>query len=230
MKQCVLCVAGAAALLLSCRLWVPRTVDGPRHAPGLFAVDERTISGDAHFCDGYAAINHDSTVNVVVEIPTGTTQKWEVDKETGMLQWELQDGTLRVVRYLGYPGNYGMVPRTLLDAKHGGDGDPLDVVVLGEAVPRGTVLKVRVIGLVQMVDNGEQDDKIIAVVPGAAFGELQSAEELDSAYAGVSTILATWFANYKGAGRIRVRGFVGRDSARAVLNAATAAYVNARGE
>ena len=74
----------------------------------------------------------------MIEIPTGTTAKWEVVKPSGELRWEFDQGRPRVVRYLGYPGNYGMIPRTLLPKEEGGDGDPLDVVVLGPAVPRGS--------------------------------------------------------------------------------------------
>ena len=55
--------------------------------------------------------------------------------------WEFKDGKPRIVKYLGYPGNYGMVPKTLLPENLGGDGDPLDVIVLGPQVERGSVIK-----------------------------------------------------------------------------------------
>ena len=102
-------------------------------------------------------------VNVVVEVPAGTTGKWEVTKPEGELRWEVRDGKPRVVQYLGYPANYGMIPRTLLPKDLGGDGDPLDVVILGNAVPRGSVIPARLIGVMIMIDAGEQDDKLIAV-------------------------------------------------------------------
>ena len=50
----------------------------------------------------------------MVEIPAGSNDKWEVDKTSGALYWEQEDGKPRVVQYLAYPGNYGMIPRTSL--------------------------------------------------------------------------------------------------------------------
>ncbi|TVQ94516.1 MAG: inorganic diphosphatase, partial [Bacteroidetes bacterium] len=82
----------------------------------------------------------DSLVNIVVEIPAGCNQKWEVNKQTGFLEWErISDDSLRVVRYLPYPANYGMIPRTWLPEAEGGDNDPLDVFLLGERVERGSI-------------------------------------------------------------------------------------------
>jgi len=65
-------------------------------------------------------------INAVIEIPSGTVAKWEVEKSNGSLEWEVVNGKNRVVDYLGYPGNYGMIPQTLLPKELGGDGDPLD--------------------------------------------------------------------------------------------------------
>ena len=72
----------------------------------------------------------------IVEIPAGACEKWEV-KLDGVMRWDMKDGKPRHVKYLGYPCNYGMVPRTMLGKELGGDGDPLDVLMLGPAVPRG---------------------------------------------------------------------------------------------
>jgi inorganic pyrophosphatase len=116
---------------------------GAFHAPGLVALDAHTLKVEKSFLTGHRPINPDGTVNVVGEIPSGTTAKWEVAKPSGELRWELEDGEPRVVGYLGYPGNYGMLPRTLQSKATGGDGDPLDVIVLGPAVARGTVVRAR---------------------------------------------------------------------------------------
>src|SRR5438094_1441461 len=94
------------------------------------------------------------SVHVVVEIPKGSKVKYELDKATGLL---------RVDRVLysavHYPANYGFVPRTYC-----GDGDPLDVLVLGqEDVVPGVLMRARAIGVMRMHDDMGQDDKIIAV-------------------------------------------------------------------
>ena len=91
---------------------------------------------------------------VLVEIPKGSKVKYELDKDTGML---------RVDRILyssiHYPANYGFIPRTL-----GDDGDPLDVLVLmQEPVQPLSLLIVQPIGMMHMVDDGENDEKIICV-------------------------------------------------------------------
>jgi inorganic pyrophosphatase len=93
-------------------------------------------------------------IPVVVEVPKGSKIKYELDKETGLI---------RVDRVLfssvHYPANYGFVPRTFCE-----DHDPLDVLVLGqEPVVPLTVMRAKPIGAMKMLDQGEEDDKIIAV-------------------------------------------------------------------
>lgn len=90
---------------------------------------------------------------VYIEIPIGSKVKYELDKRTGLL---------RVDRVLysavHYPANYGFIPRTYCP-----DEDPLDVLVLGEEVIPGVLLRARAIGVMRMRDDKGQDDKIIAV-------------------------------------------------------------------
>lgn len=92
--------------------------------------------------------------NVLIEIPMNSKIKYELDKETGFLKVD------RILfSSVHYPSNYGFFPRTYAD-----DGDPLDVLVLGQlpVVPL-SVMRVRPIGVIHMLDQGKQDDKIISV-------------------------------------------------------------------
>src|SRR5690554_2291721 len=141
--------------------------------------DEFTIVGHQDLME-MDAFNADGTVRAIVEIPTGTSAKWEVSKDDPeAVYWEYKDGEPRVVNYLGYPGNYGAIPGTALPKELGGDGDPLDVIILGQAVPRGEIVDVRVIGVLKMLDGGEQDDKLIAVLRSEEHtSELQSRPHL----------------------------------------------------
>ena len=83
-------------------------------APSINTIESiQPIVGASHFISGYAP-KVDNDIQVVIEIPTGTTAKWEVDKSDGLLHWQIKNGNPRIVEYLGYPGNYGMIPRTLL--------------------------------------------------------------------------------------------------------------------
>jgi inorganic pyrophosphatase len=92
--------------------------------------------------------------NVVIEIPRGSKVKYELDKKTGLIKVD------RVLySSVVYPHNYGFIPRTLCE-----DNDPMDVLVLmQEPVLPGCFLRAKAIGLMPMIDQGERDDKIIAV-------------------------------------------------------------------
>lgn len=180
---------------------------------------EATKSTFASLIKTTAPINPDSTVNAAIEIPAGTNAKWETDKSTGELVWEQQNGKPRVVQYLPYPANYGMIPNTLLPKEKGGDGDPLDILVLGPAVERGSILKVHVIGVLRLRDTGEQDDKLIGVAPDGPFASLNSMMELETQFPMVAQIIALWFTSYKGPGKIQALGFGEKAEAMGILRA-----------
>lgn len=174
---------------------------------------DELLIGEHHFISGYEPITEDSLVNVVIEIPAGTDAKWEVEKESGHIAWEYRDGKPRVVQYIGYPGNYGMVPRTLA-----GDGDTVDVLVLGAPIERGVIVETRIIGVLEVLDGGEQDDKLIAVSTGSHFDRVNSITELDQHFPGVSAIIEIWFDNYKGPGNsVEILGLYDADRAWEIL-------------
>ncbi|TWV99480.1 inorganic diphosphatase [Chitinophaga pinensis] len=95
-----------------------------------------------------------NVVNAIIEIPKGCRAKYELDKESGLLKL---DRVLYSSVY--YPANYGFIPKTYCD-----DHDPLDILILSQVdvVPM-CLMEAKVIGVMQMIDNGEADDKIIAV-------------------------------------------------------------------
>lgn len=207
----------------------PGLAGGAIMAADTVLVDDQTLAGPWSFIDGYPALNPDGTVNAVIEIPAGHTSKWEVLAEDGLMHWDIEDGRPRMVQYLGYPVNYGMVPGTLLSEALGGDGDPLDILVLGEAIPRGSVVPVRVIALARYTDGGERDDKLVAVRADSPFGELADLAGLEAAFGGIPTIVDTWFLNYKGPGVFEAQGWAEAAVARALLDEAAAAYAEGAG-
>jgi inorganic pyrophosphatase len=196
----------------------------PAVAPGLVADGDQRYVAEFHMWHDVRAQNPDGTINVVVEIPAGTSEKWEVDAEDGSLRWDTVDGAPRVVAYLAYPANYGMVPRTLQSASEGGDGDPLDVFVLGAAVPRGSVVPARLIGVVRLEDSGEIDDKLVAVPRSGPFASVRDIDELEARYPGALEILTLWLGNYKGPGIAMIGAVEGADAAAAALDGAVRAY------
>ena len=174
-------------------------------------------------------ISENGEVNAVIEIPSGTTDKWELDKSTGELRWEIIDEKPRIVNYIGYPGNYGMIPGTILPKEKGGDGDPLDILVLGPPVERGHVLKCKIIGLLYLSDRGEQDDKLIAVSIGSKMYGINSIDELNQVYKGVTEIVELWFTNYKGPGKMESKGFGNKKEAIDIIYLLTGQSANIGG-
>lgn len=98
--------------------------------------------------------NAPNVVNAIIEIPQGSRAKYEIDKASGLLKLD------RVIySSFIYPINYGFIPQTL-----GDDKDPLDILVLSSVqVQPLCLMEARIIGVMQMIDNGDGDDKIIAV-------------------------------------------------------------------
>ncbi|MEM9261460.1 MAG: inorganic diphosphatase, partial [Bacteroidota bacterium] len=96
--------------------------------------------------DAVASIENDA-LNVIVEIPAGTNHKVEYKAGKGFRIDTLGGGLARIVNFLPYPGNYGFVPSTLMDRERGGDGDPLDVLVLCESLPTGTKIATKPIAV-----------------------------------------------------------------------------------
>jgi inorganic pyrophosphatase len=138
---------------------------------------------------------HDSDVDdaqiavafpVVIEIPKGSTNKYELDKQTGLLRL---DRVLHSAVY--YPADYGFIPRTFCD-----DGDPLDALVLcQEPVYPLTIVEARAIGVMRMRDEKGIDDKIVAVsVRDPAFADYRDQSQLP---AHVMRQVRRFFEDYK---------------------------------
>ena len=125
-------------------------------------------------------------VKGIVEISQGSKAKYEVDKKSGLLKLD------RVVfAAFHYPINYGFIPQTL-----GEDGDPLDILVLSQVpIQPLCLVKTKVIGYMEMLDNGEKDEKIIAVAQGdMSFSHINSIEELPENY---KLEMKHFFSEYK---------------------------------
>lgn len=124
--------------------------------------------------------------NALVEIPMGSSVKYELDKKTGLLRL---DRVLYSAVY--YPANYGFIPQTYAE-----DNDPLDVLVLcQERVAPMTLVTARTIGLMTMIDSGKRDHKILAVAVGdPEFNSFRRADELPTHRL---TMLRRFFQDYK---------------------------------
>jgi inorganic pyrophosphatase len=190
------------------------------------------LKGERNFLSGYDPVNVDGTVNVVIEIPAGTTAKYMVDLKSGNIELEQKNGAPRYVQYLGYPCNYGNIPRSVLLKSKGGDGDAVDALVLGPSVPTGSVVRGRAIGMLSLMDTGEKDDKVVVVMENTPFFSVRSIDELDRKFPGVTSILQTWFTSYKGRDKdgklfLSSPGFKGRAETIKFIGDAVLDYENA---
>jgi inorganic pyrophosphatase len=154
-------------------------------------------------------------VNGIIEIPKNCRAKYELDKESGLLMMD------RVLySSINYPHNYGFIPRTYCD-----DDDPLDILVLSqiEVVPM-CLIEAKVIGVMQMLDGGEKDDKIIAVAANdMSVNHLNDISELP---AHAVKELRSFFEDYKKleGKSVVVEEFEGKAVAMEIINTAIADY------
>ena len=125
-------------------------------------------------------------MNVIIEIPKFSKNKYEIDKETGIIALD------RVMHSAqDYPFDYGFVPQTLFD-----DGDALDVVLLTTyPLAPGILVKARPVAIMEMIDGGERDDKVIAVpVDDPRFDEVRDIGDLNKHFIKETT---HFFETYK---------------------------------
>lgn len=148
-------------------------------------------------------------VNGIIEIPKNTKAKYELDKESGLLKLD------RVIySSMHYPANYGFIPQSYCD-----DKDPLDILILSQIkiVPM-CIVPSRVIGVMRMLDNGEADDKIIAVSSGdPSVSHIRDISELPDHFI---SELRNFFEDYKKLENktVVIETFLGREQAMDILN------------
>lgn len=153
----------------------------------------------------------------VIEIPKGSNKKYELDKETGLL-------SLDRILYTSthYPANYGFIPRT-----YGDDQDPLDVLLLcSQSIEPMTLVRAYPIGMISMMDNGRNDEKIIAIpFSDPTYNHYTSIDQLP---AHIFDEMRHFFTVYKNLENkdTAVKEVCGRDDAIKVIKAAIDSYID----
>ena len=146
-------------------------------------------------------------INVVIEIPNGSNIKYEIDKDNGIL---FVDRKLFTAMF--YPCNYGFIPSTLE-----GDGDPVDVLVLGEfAVVPLSILRAIPVGILLTEDEEGQDSKIIAIPISKIDSSFSSINDVDDIPESLKKQIEHFFAHYKeleGGKYVRITGWGNREMA-----------------
>ncbi len=176
-------------------------------------------------------------VNAYIELTPFDRVKYELDKQTGYLRVDRPNRTSSFP-----PTLYGFIPRTfcgkrvqsLMPGASAGDGDPLDICVISERPieKSGIILKARVLGGLPMLDDGEADDKIIAVLDSDAMWN--DANDVDELPKVMVDRLRHYFGTYKMLSpeepRVRIDGVYSREHAFEVIAAAIADYQEEFGE
>ncbi|MEJ4098892.1 inorganic diphosphatase [Corynebacterium mastitidis] len=148
------------------------------------------------------------SVEVTVEIPKGSRNKYEVDHETGKVYLD---------RYLftpmAYPADYGFIEGTL-----GEDGDPLDaLVLLPESVLPGVIVKARPVGVFKMTDEAGGDDKLLCVLDDVRYEQYQDIEDVSEF---TRSEIEHFFVHYKDlepGKEVHGSGWAGKDEAEKIL-------------
>ena len=159
--------------------------------------------------------NAPNVVKAMIEIPQGSRTKYEIDKTTGLLKLD------RVIHSsFHYPVNYGFIPQTL-----GLDNDPLDILVLcSQSIQPLCLVEATVIGNMQMIDTGEQDDKIIAVATkDPSVNHITDIEELPKHF---FNELKHYFEQYKVLENkeVKIDNFQNKEAAFRIINEAIKLY------
>lgn len=159
--------------------------------------------------------NPPERLNVIIEIPQGSQNKYELDKKNGVFKLD------RVLfSAVHYPGDYGIIPQTL--AK---DGDPLDALVLiTYPTYPGVLIESRPIGVLRMIDGNREDDKILVVpVKDTRFSAISGINDIEDA---ILNEIAHFFSIYKQleGRKVEIRGWEGTDSAHRIIDESIEAY------
>ncbi len=158
-------------------------------------------------------------MNVIVEIPKFSKNKYEIDKETGIIALDRVMHTAQ-----DYPFDYGFVPQTLFD-----DGDALDVVLLTTyPLMPGILVKARPVAIMEMTDGGDRDDKIVAVpVDDPRFSEVKDLADLNQHFI---KEMSHFFETYKKIQNkeVTVGSWHGKDVAMTAFAKSVEAYIEDR--
>lgn len=155
------------------------------------------------------------SVNVIIEIPKGSQNKYEIDKKRNVIRLD------RVLfSPLHYPGDYGIIPQTLAE-----DGDPLDALIL-VTFPNypGILVEARPIGLLRMRDNGQPDDKVLCVPKRDP--RYESVQDINNLEKHILKEIAHFFDAYKELEEkeVKIEGWGGAEEAKDLVKRAVEAY------
>lgn len=161
------------------------------------------------------------TVRMIVEIPKNSSNKYEYDGELGIFRLDRA-----LYSPMHYPGDYGFIPGTLAE-----DNDPLDVLaIVAEPSFTGCMISVRPVGVLEMVDSGEPDQKVLAVpIRNPRYDQIHTTDQV---FPHTLREIEYFFSIYKEleGKRTEMRGWRGPREAREIIRLSRQRYLQVRGE
>jgi inorganic pyrophosphatase len=161
--------------------------------------------------------NAPEEITAFIEVSKGSMLKYELDKKSGFIKLD------RVLySAVHYPGDYGFIPQTISE-----DGDPTDVIIINNfAINPGTLVTVRPIGILEMIDGGERDEKIICVPAPSVDPRFAKRFDIEDFSEHVILEIKHFFETYKQlqGKEVEIRGVAGNEAAKKAIQEAIALY------
>ncbi len=156
-------------------------------------------------------------INAIIETPKGSGNKYEIDKETGLIKLDRANYSAAT-----FPVEYGFAPQTLWE-----DGDALDIIVLATfPIPTGILVKVRPVAVMEMIDTGESDYKIISVpVDDKRWEDVRDLEDVNKhTLKEIQHFFETYKALKGKTAVVEIKGFKGKNEAMEAVKKSVALY------
>lgn len=155
------------------------------------------------------SFDEDQNLRAVIEIPVGTNDKIEYKSTRNTFETDTLDGKPRVIQFLPYPVNYGFIPSTEIDKNEENDTDALDILVFGRPLKTGQVISVKAIGILEMMDDGKKDHKILSVPLNADYQifDINDFKDLSQNHPKLRDMITEWFLNYDKTADIKILGW-----------------------
>ncbi|QNF31540.1 inorganic diphosphatase [Adhaeribacter swui] len=172
---------------------------------GLFLFVAFSLSACKTDYQNLPAFTDKKYLQAIIEIPAGTNQIVKYNAK----EKEFKNASDQTVRYLPFPGNYGFIPSTKTAGEKAGDEQAIDILVLSESQPSGTVLEVLPLGVILLERDGLPDPTVIAI-PAKPTQQIITADDYASfnqAYPEIKDILTKWFRHANPSQKVRILGW-----------------------
>ncbi len=164
-----------------------------------------------------SSFDENDNLRAVIEIPVGTNDKIEYRVERNTFETDSLNGQPRVIEFLPYLVNYGFIPSTGISKK--GYADPLDVLVYAKPLKTGQIIGVKPIGILKMLDDGEEDDKVLCVPIEKKYQiiDIKDFQDLSVNHPEIRNMISDWFLNYDKNADIQILGWLDESKALSVI-------------